>query len=159
MKRAILLSALLPVVFLGVAPTAQTAEPHHLVVAHDKLAWGPIPPQFPVGGELAVVQGDPGSGGFFVVRARFPAGYRIPPHWHPGTENVTVISGKLHVAAGDTFDDKAGDTLEAGGYVSLPSMMHHFAWAETATEIQIHGVGPLAIIYVDPKDDPSGMQK
>ena len=158
MKSAVLLSAVL-IGLAGVAPAAETAESHHLVVLHDKLAWGPIPPQFPAGGELAVVQGNPGSDGFYVVRVRFPAGYRIQPHWHPGAENVTVISGKLHVAAGDTFDDKAGDVLEAGGYVSLPALMHHFAWAETATEIQIHGVGPLAIFYVDPKDDPSGMQK
>jgi quercetin dioxygenase-like cupin family protein len=159
MKRTILLSMLLPTLLLGIAPAAGTAENHHLVVTQDQLAWGPMPPQFPAGAQLAVLQGNPGADGFFVVRARFPAGYRIMPHWHPGAENVTVISGKLHVAAGDTFDDKAGDVLEAGGYVSLPSMSHHFAWAETATEIQIHGVGPLAIIYVDPKDDPSGTQK
>jgi hypothetical protein len=158
MKSAVFLSAVL-FGLVGVAPAAETAESHHLVVAHDKLAWGPMPPQFPAGAELAVVQGDPGGDGFYVVRARLPAGYRIMPHWHPGAENVTVISGKLHVAAGDAFDDKAGDLLEAGGYVSLPALMHHYAWAESATEIQIHGVGPLAIFYVDPKDDPTGMQK
>ena len=51
MKRAILLAALLPIVFLGVAPSAETAEPHHLVVglgrsgersAHDRLRVGLI---------------------------------------------------------------------------------------------------------------------
>jgi quercetin dioxygenase-like cupin family protein len=161
MKRAFFLSTLLPVaVFVGAAFSAEPAEaPHHLVVAHDKLAWGPMPPQFPAGAQLAVVQGNPGGDGFYVVRARFPAGYRIMPHWHPGAENVTVISGKMHIAAGDAFDDKAGDVLEAGGYVSLPALMHHYAWAESASEIQIHGVGPLAIFYVDPKDDPTGVQK
>jgi quercetin dioxygenase-like cupin family protein len=158
MKCAFALSAVL-VGLMGVAPAAQTTESHHLVVAHDKLAWGPMPPQFPAGAQLAVVQGDPGGDGFYVVRARFPKGYRIMPHWHPGAENVTVISGKMHIAAGDAFDDKAGDTLESGGYVSLPALMHHFAWAEEASEIQIHGIGPLAIIYVDPKDDPTGAQK
>jgi hypothetical protein len=161
MNRALLLSAMIPVAWVvGAALAAEpAATPHHLVVAHDKLAWGPMPPQFPAGAQLAVVQGDPGGDGFYVVRARFPAGYRIMPHWHPGTENVTVISGKMHIAAGDAFDDKAGDVLEAGGYVSLPALMHHYAWAESASEIQIHGIGPLAIFYVDPKDDPTGMQK
>jgi hypothetical protein len=158
MKSAVFLSAVL-FGLVGVVPAAETAESHHLVVAHDKLAWGPMPPQFPAGAQLAVVQGDPGGDGFYVVRARFPAGYRIMPHWHPGAENVTVISGKMHIAAGDAFDDKAGDVLEAGGYVSLPALMHHYAWAESASEIQIHGIGPLAIFYVDPKDDPTGMQK
>jgi hypothetical protein len=162
MKRAIFLSTVSALVLLGVAPaadTARSAESHHVVVAHDKLTWGPMPPQFPAGAELAVVQGDPGSDGFYVVRARFPKGYKVMPHWHPGTENVTVISGKMHIAAGDAFDDKAGDVLGAGGYASLPALMHHYAWAEEASEIQIHGIGPLAIFYVDPKDDPTGMQK
>ena len=158
MKSAVFLSAVL-FGLVGVVPAADTAKSLHLVVAHDKLAWGPMPPQFPAGAQLAVVQGDPGGDGFYVVRARFPAGYRIMPHWHPGAENVTVISGKMHIAAGDAFDDKAGDVLEAGGYVSLPALMHHYAWAESASEIQIHGIGPLAIFYVDPKDDPTGMQK
>ena len=161
MKRAHFLSAALSAaVVLGAAHAAEPmAGSHHLVVAHDKLVWGPIPPQFPAGGELAVVQGDPGGDGFYVVRVRFPAGYKIMPHWHPGAENVTVISGKLHVAAGDVMDEKAGALLEAGGYVSLPALMHHYAWSDAPTEIQIHGVGPLAIFYVNPKDDPSGMQK
>lgn len=135
------------------------APAHHLVVPHEKLVWGPIPPVFPAGAELSVVQGDPGGDGFYVVRARMPGGYRIAPHWHPTAENVTVISGSMYVAVGDTFDASKGEKVGAGGYFSLPSLMHHYAWSEGPTEIQIHGIGPLAIVYVNPADDPSHMQK
>ena len=158
-KLALSAVALLAVAAVGVALAAAPQPAGHLVVKHDQLTWGPVPPVFPAGGELAVVSGNPGGDGFFVVRARMPAGYRIMPHWHPGTENVTVISGSLGVGAGDKFDMAAGDTLTAGGFVSLPALMHHFAWTNEPTEIQIHGVGPLALIYVDPADDPSKMQK
>ncbi|MEZ5313568.1 MAG: cupin domain-containing protein [Thermoanaerobaculia bacterium] len=141
------------------AEEAPAAMAHHLVVQTGDIAWGPIPPKFPAGGEIAVLQGDPFSEGFYVVRVRMPDGYRILPHWHPTAENVTVISGTIHIAAGDAFDKKAGDAVKAGGYVSLPGLMHHFAWAEGATEIQIHGIGPFAIYYLNPADDPSHTQK
>ena len=161
MKRLLLLAVFsLSAVVLGVALAAEThAAADHLVVKHDQLVWGPVPPQFPAGDELAVMQGNPGGDGFYVLRVRMPGGYKIMPHWHPTAENVTVLSGTLHVAAGDKFDDKTGDTLGAGGYVSLPALMHHYAWSEGPTEIQIHGVGPFAIFYINPADDPSHMQK
>ena len=161
MKRMPLLAVFsLCAVVLGVALAAETHAPaDHLVVPHDKMVWGPIPPQFPVGGELSVVQGNPGGDGFYVVRVRMPGGYKILPHWHPTAENVTVLSGTLHVGSGDKFDTKMGDALGAGGYVSLPALMHHYAWSEAPTEIQIHGIGPLAIFYVNPADDPSHTQK
>ena len=143
---------------IGMAAHAQ-AMSHHLVVPHDQLTWSPVPPQFPAGAELAVVQGNPGGDGFYVVRVRMPDGYKIMPHWHPTAENVTVLSGTLHVGSGDKFDTTMGDALGAGGYVSLPGLMHHYAWSEGPTEIQIHGVGPFAIFYINPADDPSHMQK
>ena len=81
------------------------------------------------------------------------------PHWHPTAENVTVLSGTMYVGAGDHFDTSAGDEVKVGGYFSLPSMMHHYAWSKGPTEIQIHGIGPFAIVYVNPADDPSHTQK
>jgi hypothetical protein len=30
----------------------------------------------------------------------------------------------------------------------------HYAKATKPTEIQVHGVGPWTLTYVDPKDDP-----
>ena len=32
--------------------------------------------------------------------------------------------------------------------------MPHYAWAEVESIVQINGVGPFDVIYVDPKDDP-----
>jgi hypothetical protein len=45
-------------------------------------------------------------------------------------------------------------TLNAGAFLSMPAKMDHYAWASSATVIQHHGVGPLALTYVNPADDP-----
>jgi quercetin dioxygenase-like cupin family protein len=84
----------------------------------------------------------------------FPAGYRIPPHSHPGDEHVTVISGNLNVGMGDTFDRKKPTVLHPGTFGVIPAGMHHFAWTKGPTVIQLHGNGPWSINYVNPADAP-----
>src|SRR6266581_9303966 len=70
----------------------------------DQVKYGPAPPFLPVGAQLAVLEGDPmSSSGDFTIRLKMPNGYRIPPHWHPKRENVTVISGSFNVGMGDSF--------------------------------------------------------
>jgi hypothetical protein len=56
---------------------------------------------------------------------------------------------------GDTFDKAAMKALPAGGYALLPADMRHFAQARTAATVQVEGVGPFALTYVNPADDPS----
>lgn len=134
----------------------QSAKPtaKHAPVASSDLKWGPAPPSLPPGAEAAVVDGDPTKAGPFVMRAKFPAGYRVPPHFHPTDENVTVISGAFGMGMGDKADDASIQVLGAGDFVRIPKQMHHYAWAKEATTIQIHGIGPFALTYVNPQDDP-----
>jgi quercetin dioxygenase-like cupin family protein len=89
------------------------------------------------------------------VRLKMPAGYKIPPHWHPTDENVTVISGIFAVGMGDTLDKKHSKRLRAGGFGLVPANMHHFAWAKTDVVVQINLMAPFQITYVNPADDPS----
>jgi quercetin dioxygenase-like cupin family protein len=79
-----------------------------------------------------------------------PDGYKIPPHWHPTDENVTVLSGKLGAGMGDKFDPGSGEIIDAGGFVRMPREVHHFAWAKGMTLIQVSGVGPFAFHYINP---------
>jgi len=44
--------------------------------------------------------------------------------------------------------------LPAGSYGVLPAEMRHFAMAKTAAIIQVHGMGPFVVNYVNPADDP-----
>jgi hypothetical protein len=127
----------------------------HVMATPADLKWGDPPPVLEKGAKFTVVSGDPGKAGLYTVRLKMPAGYKINAHWHPTDEHVTVISGSLGLGMGDKFDKTALKTLPAGGYALLPAEMHHFAMAKTAAVVQVHGMGPFALTYVDPNDDPS----
>jgi anti-sigma factor ChrR (cupin superfamily) len=92
-----------------VALPLQAQQHGHLVAMPDTLKWGepaPLP-----GARMAVIQGDPSKEGLFVYRLKMPAGYKVPPHLHKASENVTVLSGVFFVGAGEKFDQGAGQEL------------------------------------------------
>jgi len=119
--------------------------------------WGPAPGVFPPGAKMAVLQGDPGQTALFTVRLEMPDGYRIAAHWHPTDEYITVISGTFLVGMGDTLNAARTTALPAGGFVTAPAKMNHYAIARGKTVVQVHAMGPFALTYVNPKDDPSKM--
>jgi hypothetical protein len=67
---------------------------------------------------------------------------------------VTVISGTFNMGLGDTLDAGKTTPLAAGGVAIMQPKTRHFAWTKEETIIQVHGVGPWAITYVNPEDDP-----
>src|SRR5215472_4048027 len=78
----------------GVASTAPAdTVKRHTIVPLQEIKWGPAPAVLPPGAEAAVLFGDPSKEGLFVLRLKFPKGYRVPPHKHPVDEVLTVISG------------------------------------------------------------------
>ena len=119
------------------------------------IKWGDAPPVLAPGAKMAVLQGDPSKAGVYTVRLKAGDGYKIAPHWHPTTENVTVISGTFNVGTGDKADAANTTALTAGAFASMPAKMHHYAWFKGDTEVQVHGVGPFKLVYVNPADDPS----
>lgn len=142
--------------FLGAASAEECmhAEQMHTIVTPESITWGPAPPGLPPGANAVVIAGDPSKEGSFTMRAKMPDGYKISPHWHDMDENVTVLSGTLHVGTGDTFDKSKADAMAAGSFAMMPAKMHHWGWAEGETVIQIHGNGPFTITYVNAADDP-----
>jgi hypothetical protein len=126
----------------------------HVVKQPDGLTWGAAPPALPPGSEVAVLYGDPSSSGPYAVRVRMPADYKVPPHTHPNAENLTVIAGAFNVGMGGTFDAAKGEAMPPGAFARMEKGMPHFAWATAPTIIQINGMGPFEINYVNPADDP-----
>jgi anti-sigma factor ChrR (cupin superfamily) len=127
----------------------------NMPVNADGLTWGPAPPVLPEGAQIAILSGDPSKDGLYVLRLKMPANYKVPAHNHPTSEYVTVISGKFHIGMGDKLDEKNGVELRTGGFGEAPAHMNHYAWASEDTVVQVHGQGPFAITYVNPRDDPS----
>jgi hypothetical protein len=135
-------------------PPAGAAEEHHTVVPADDVSWSPGPPTLPSGAQLAVLFGSPAEDGPFVIRLKFPAGYEVPPHWHSKAEHVTVIAGEFGMGTGEVPERAAAPLLAAGSFVGIPARMPHYAWADQETVVQINGMGPFDITYVNSKDDP-----
>jgi hypothetical protein len=142
------------VVLLGYSRANDKGHDEHVVVTPEKLKWGPAPPALPSGAEIAVMHGDPSKEGLFTVRLKMPDGYKVPPHWHPTDENVTVLQGTFMMGTGDKFAADTAMALPAGSFAHMPKEKRHFAFAKGETIIQVHGTGPFQVHFVNPDDDP-----
>ncbi len=151
---ALLISLLFPLSVM-----AESSMNEQTFINATDIKWGDAPPSLPKGAKLAVLFGDPGKEGPFVIRLMAPAGYKIPPHWHTQTENLTVISGTFYLGMGDKMDMAQAHALKAGGYHYLPAKAHHYAFSKAPTVVQINGQGPFDIVYINPQDDPQHMAK
>jgi uncharacterized protein (TIGR02246 family) len=124
------------------------------LVAASGLSWGDFtPPGFDPGMKLAVIRGDPSKTGPYTVRLQFPAGYRFPVHWHPGAENLTVVSGTFQLAMGNTADWSSLRSYAPGDYIYIPPRHAHFGGssAQGPSVIQLHGQGPFQVMLGAPK--------
>jgi quercetin dioxygenase-like cupin family protein len=145
---------------VGLAQTqlrAQTPATEHakaIVVPAGTAKFGPAPEILPPGAKLAVLEGDPTRAGTYTMRLWMPNGYTIPPHVHLADEHVTVVEGTFLVGMGGTLDATKFTSLPVGSFGMLPPGMQHFARAKGVTVIQLHGIGPWGLTYVNPSDDP-----
>jgi hypothetical protein len=156
-SRAIVALASLALGLTVVAGPA-AAQSTHIMVPADAVQWAPAPPMLPPGAQISVLEGNPSEKGMVTLRLKLPSDYAIPPHWHSMIESVTVLSGSLHVGMGDTLDRATTQTLEPGGFVSLPSGMHHYVWVASPTVVQVNLEGPFDIHYVNSSEDPQNPQ-
>ena len=150
-----LLTLALALAALG--PTAARAEDpshaHHIMVLPADLEWADAKAN-PPGAKIAVIEGPLNEAVPFTYRVKFPADYKIPAHWHSATEHVTVLSGTLNSGTGDKLDTTKTKALTPGSFEIMPAKINHFGWTSEETVIQVQGVGPVDINYVNPEDDP-----
>jgi ketosteroid isomerase-like protein/quercetin dioxygenase-like cupin family protein len=135
------------------APLPVLSQPA-IVPAGDEQ-WVDAPPFLRPGAKMAVLVGDPSKPEPFTLRLQLPDGYQIAPHAHSTDEHVTVLSGTFLAATGKTWDDKALADFAPGSYAVVVAGTPHYATAKGTTVLQVHGVGPFVVEYVNPADDPS----
>jgi hypothetical protein len=133
--------------------TGSTQMPGHIMVAPGDVKWADVP-SLPAGAKLAVIEGPLNEAMPFIIRIKLPASYQIPAHWHPAIEHVTVMSGTFNLGMGDKLERSMTKALSAGSVAIMQPKTNHFAWTDQETIIQVHGVGPWALNYVNPADDP-----
>jgi quercetin dioxygenase-like cupin family protein len=141
----------------ALGPTASWAQDpstadHIIVVVPSDLKWADS--KATPGAQVAVIEGPANEPVPYILRVKFPADYKIPAHWHPATERVTVLSGTFNLGTGDKLDKEKTKSLTPGSTAIIPPKINHFAWTSEETVIQLNGVGPQDINFVNPEDDP-----
>ena len=126
------------------------AEAHKIVHFGD-LKWTPIIK----GCDLAPVSGDSSAEGApFVLRIRCADGIKLPAHWHPTDEHLTVLKGTFLVGMGESFDEAKLQTMNVGNFITMPKEMRHFGLCKGETIVQVHGAGPFKVNWINPSEVP-----
>ena len=125
-------------VLLAPQASAQHAE-GHIMLDPSELVWKDLP-SLP-GVKIAVIEGPLDQAVPIMFRLRFPANFKVMPHWHPGIEHITIISGTLHMGIGSVS--------------IMQPRTHHYVWTDEETIGQVHSIGPWSVNYVNPADDPA----
>ena len=109
--------------------------------------------RFLKGAQIVILVGDPTKAETIVQRVKFPPNFKVPPHTHPYSEVVTVLSATYWNAMGD--DMEKGVMLKPGSFFVLPANHTHRVWtADEEVIIQVTFTGPGGITFINPDDDP-----
>lgn len=130
---------------LAVLGTAAIAADAPTISMAGQEQWKAQPGNY----SMAILYGDPSKAEFYVMRLKMPANWTFPVHYHPGRENVTVISGTFYAGMGSKFDKTKVTAFPAGSFVSMPAKLPHYALTESSPAvIQLEGIGPMDNIMV-----------
>jgi quercetin dioxygenase-like cupin family protein len=127
------------------AAQVEPTGPDHVMVNPAELKWADAP-SLPPGAKVTLIEGQLDQPVPFTLRVQFPAGYQLAAHRHPAIEHTTVLSGVVN---------KARTTaMPAGSITIMQAGTSHYLWTAEGATVQVHGVGPFGITYVNPADDP-----
>lgn len=136
---------------LGSLLSAPTWAAEYTAVMTPDIKWTDAPSIGP-GAKSAVIDGDPKGTGPFVMRLKLPPNSKIKTHTHPADENVTILSGTLYFSSGDKFEPKMAKAFGPGSYFSIAKGKPMFAFTkDKEAVIQLHGMGPWGIAYLEPE--------
>ena len=145
--------ALLAAIALVASIGSAAAQDHMKLIDPDRLVWRQHPLYKKA--QITILVGNPQKPEPVVQRVKFPGNFQIPPHFHPYTETITIISGSAGWGMGEKFDKSKGELLKTGGFMLNPAKHPHFMWTGSeGAVLEIHFMGPGGITYINPQDDP-----
>ena len=134
---------------LANAASAQTDAKGFVRLTPEQAEWKDVPGGHGV--QTAVISGDPGKAGLYVVRVKFPPGIMSAPHFHPEDRHAVVLKGTWYTGTDDTWDPDRTVALRPGSYMKHPAGAIHYDGAKDEEVIvQIAGYGPSGTTEVYP---------
>jgi hypothetical protein len=119
-------------------------------VLPENIKWIDAPLPLPSGSKVAILEGNPKQEAIFTIRVMLPAYFKIPAHWHPKDERVTVIEGVVYVGFGDKTDTTNAAKFSDGSFYVNPLESHHYVFTQSeGCMLQITGVGPWVLNYIE----------
>jgi len=141
-------------IFVFACATAYSGEGDVMVLTPSEMKWGAQGGLAMPGMEQLKLVGDPAKPGPYTLRLKFPAGYKLAPHTHPDSREVTILTGTWYTGYGETFDPAKLKALPAGSFYTEPANVPHFVEVREPVVIQVSGTGPSGRKFVNPADAP-----
>ena len=135
---------------LGAAAIASTrgqrSAAEHTVFTPSALRWVDSPVR--AGQRSAALVGDQSKPGPYTTRVRLPPNTVLPLHWHGEERQVTILSGTLYLAYGETADPRHATKLGPGAFFVAPARSPHVEiTGDEELIVQISGIGPTSTEY------------
>jgi quercetin dioxygenase-like cupin family protein len=119
--RITILAATLLAASCATAPVAPVTHDHW----NEGVTYAPIGNARDVAASFIMGAGN--APGLYTIRVRIREGGLMPPHSHPDTRQITVLSGDLYYGFGETADPAAAKRYPAGSFFIVPANQPHFA--------------------------------
>lgn len=128
--------------------------PSYIMVVPENIEWTNTPLSMPIGYRQAMIEGNPRFAALFTFRAKIPANWIAMPHMHSEDEHITVVEGTCYLGIGEKYDEDAAAKLPIGSFTLVKAGTAHYFFTRQSCIIQVHGMGPQKIFYINPADDP-----
>ena len=152
--RRIKLALLVMGIVLAATALAQTADRGVLALTPAEMKWTQQGGLAAPGMAQLNLVGDPAMPGPYTVRLKFPKGFKIAPHTHPNSREITILSGTFATGYGEKFDAARLKILPAGNFYTEPANVPHYIEIEEEVVLQVSGMGPSGRKFVDPSEGP-----
>ncbi|HET7886961.1 MAG TPA: cupin domain-containing protein [Bradyrhizobium sp.] len=135
---------LMPLALAGMLSMSSAAELNPAAITikmPDQIPWSPVDAR---GAQSAVVVGDPGKPGFYMIYNKWTKGNHFSrPHFHPNDRYIVVLQGTWWVGTGPHFDPAQTKPIPAGSFVTHTGKEVHWDGAKDEDAVLlIMGEGP-----------------
>lgn len=134
---------------MAAAFAVHAAEPPVVALTPAQMKWSSQGGLALPGMEQALLIGAPDKPGPYTVRLKFPAGFKLAPHIHTDSREITILSGSWYTGYGEKADPAGLKKLPAGSFYTEPAGVAHYVEVREPTVIQVSGTGPSGRKFVE----------